>query len=89
MRTKAETNMVKTKLLLLLCIIFLINACSLIGKKNKNKETKENLNLDSELIIEEINIHQYHNQAVSFRHSDPRANTRIDRHSSESTEGYS
>ena len=46
--------MVKTKLLLLLCIIFLIHACSLIGKKNKNKEIEENLNPDSELIAEEV-----------------------------------
>ena len=40
-RTKADTNMFKTKLLILLCASLLLSACSLIGKKDKNNAPTE------------------------------------------------
>ena len=55
MRTKAVKNMVKIKLLLLLCILFAFNACSLTGKKDKNNESSDEITSESKDIIEEAN----------------------------------
>jgi len=47
--------MVKIKLLFLLCVLFSINACSLIGKKDKNPEIADNGTTESEQTISDQN----------------------------------